>query len=191
MTVWDTADLADARRAVWADGDWAGGIDHCRAMIEPHLTLRDRTVAVDIGCGIGRLLHPIADSHRRSVFYGLDTSQAMIDHARRGMRPNVTCVRGGSEAVADLTPIDAAWSVVTFQHLPAPEQNAYVRAVAAALAHGGRFRFQFVPAGDTGPLCHPVPEQTMVGWCRTAGLDPAVDGDPLFPTWRWVTAVKP
>lgn len=188
---WTQATLEAARRAVWNDDDWDGSIAHCLARIEPALGDPDGTV-VDVGCGVGRLLHPLADRHPTWDCVGIDTSPSMLAHAySRDAGPNVRYVMGGADQLLDQAPVGAVYSVVTFQHLPLIDQAAYVDAIGASLTPGGRACIQFVHDADFGPLSHPVERATMAGWFAAAGFGTVGTGnDDRYPTWTWLEAVK-
>lgn len=182
---WAHPDLAAADRAVWDDDDWDGGVAHCFARIAP--VARDTHGPVlDIGCGTGRLLAPMERAFPDVEFVGIDPTPAMLAHAATRCTSPLIC---GSHR-APPTALGGAYSVVTFQHLPAETQGAYVAAVGRALTAGGRFVLQFVPAGDTGPLCHPVPVRAMAAWFDAAGMDVTIGDDEAFPTWAWASGVK-
>ena len=190
---WEQQAIDDAEAAVWAStGSWAEGVDHCLSMIEPAVWFDQGPVA-EIGVGVGRLLHPLAQRYPRTRFVGQDPTPTMIAKAAAGCPDPGRVTYQGSPWLRPLDePFGAIYSVVTLQHLR-PRQQAGVFVVAGSmLAPGGRLRVQWTPAGDTGPLCHPVPEADVVAWCGVAGLDVVdLDDDPLFPTWRWLTAERP
>lgn len=181
---WDVAasTYAGAQAAVWAAED---ATDACLAWLAPAFPPGAQCVA-DIGAGIGRLAVPFADLHPDCLVVAVEPSAAMARWISR--RPNLL-VRS---ALPDL-PLDGAYSMVTFQHLPATEQAAYVAQVASLLRPGGVLRFQWQTHGDTGPLAHPVPEAQMVGWCERSGLEvAAVEHGFVWddqPPWGWITAV--
>lgn len=191
MTTWDDASRthADAKRAVWDEDDYAGGIDHCLAMLAP-LTdrLADGDRVLDVGCGIGRLTIPLARRFPRCHFTGLDPSPGMLAWAACTTDlPNVGWARGDVRRVEAFPPLDAIYSVVTFQHLSVGEQVAYFGAMADALGPDGIARFQVVTEGDRGPLSHPIDPGVVRVYFESADCRVDEEPDPLFPTWRWFT----
>lgn len=182
-----------AMLAVWAGDDWDDGIALCRKYIEP-LDDAGNGRVLDIGCGIGRLLKPLALAWPEVQFIGLDPTIEMIRHAQAsivGDLPNVEYILGGCDELGEAAPIDVAYSVLTFQHLPLIDQRAYVAAIYQILDRPGRFSLQFVVDGEEGPLSHPVPVADMVEWCEEEGFRIThVHPVPEFPTWAWLTAVK-
>ncbi len=189
---WEQQAIDDAEAAVWAStGTWSEGVDHCLSMIEPAVWF-DLGPVAEIGCGIGRLLHPLADRYPLTRFVGQDPTPTMIAKAAAACpHPDrVTYQRSPWLRPVDV-PFGAVYSVVTLQHLtPAKQAGVYVVA-STMLADRGRLRVQWTPDGDTGPLCHPVPEADVVRWCGLGDLEVIdIDDDPMFPTWRWLTAER-
>ncbi len=180
---WDHPDLAKADRAAWDDDDWLGGIAHC--MSHTADAAADGPV-LDIGCGSGRLLAPMSEQFPDVEFIGLDPSAQMLSHAAQRTDARLIC--GSVEDVP--SSLGGAYSMLVFQHLPRAIQAAYVSAVGEALKRGGVFVLQWVPEGDTGPFCHPVPVDVMVGWMSDAEMVVTVEDDSVFPTWKWACAVK-
>lgn len=187
MTGWDTDTYDEAWRRVWAqEGD---GVDHCLAMLD---AVPDRGTVIDVGCGVGRLAVPFADAHPDVTVWAVDVSPTMLEFMPA--RPNVTPVLcDGRSLPSRIAPrsLDGAWSVLTFQHVPPAVQHAYLAYLGARLRPGGVAVVQFVPDGEPGPLNHPVDERTVVEWVERAGLDARIVADPEWPTWRWLTAVRP
>lgn len=194
---WNPATPEAARRAAWDDDDWDGGIRRCLwelASLEPVLE-RPGARVIDVGCGPGRLLVPVARRHPGATVIGLDPSPAMLAPAARAATAaairNVRTVLGDVATVPRLAPVDGAWSVLTLQHLPRLAQRGYVRALAAALTPGGVLRLQFVTTGDDGPLNYPVTLDEFGGWCAAAGLSVvSLAAGAVFPAWGWVTATR-
>lgn len=193
MTSWEQQAIDDAEAAVWAStGSWSEGIDHCLSLIEPALRF-DLGPVAEVGCGIGRLLHPLALRYPDTRFVGQDPTPTMLAKAVAAcpdpyrityqQEPWLLPPAGGL--------FGAVYSVVTLQHLPPMTQAAVLIGAGACLEAGGRLRVQWTPQGDTGPLCYPVPIDEVLHWCRIGHLDVIdVDPDPLFPTWRWLTAER-
>ena len=189
---WERQAIDDAEAAVWAStGSWEEGVDHCLSMIEPALWFDSGPVA-EVGVGVGRLLHPLAQRYPATRFVGQDPTPTMIAKAA------AACPDPGRvtyQCSPLLRPIDppygAVYSVVTLQHLHPKQQAGVLLTAGWTLADRGRLRVQWTPEGDIGPLCHPVPETDVTRWADIAGLDVLeVDDDPLFPTWRWLTAER-
>jgi SAM-dependent methyltransferase len=106
--------------------------------------LRPEASALEIGCGVGRLLIPLA--RRVACVQGVDISPVMIETSRAytASTPNVSArVTDGTLAgVADAS-LDFVFSFIVFQHIPAAGPiRAYVEEAARTLKPGGVFRFQ-------------------------------------------------
>lgn len=103
-------------------------------------------IALDLGCGVGRLTRAIA-ARAREVF-ALDISAEMIDRAQRE-HADVTNVRwlvGDGETLRPLADeaVDLCVSHVVFQHIPDPGVTlAYVAEMARVTRPGGTIVFQF------------------------------------------------
>ncbi len=107
---------------------------------------------LEIGCGAGRLLKPLAQRFR--TVYGVDISPEMIRRAKERLKDckNVEVwINNGS----DLKPlpsdsIDFAFSYVVFQHIPeAAVIASYIHEAYRVLKPGGLFKFQVWGLEDT------------------------------------------
>lgn len=100
--------------------------------------------ALEIGCGVGRLLRPLAGRVARVV--GVDVSAGMLERARdycKGL-PNVELelTDGGLDFLPDAG-FDFVFSHIVFQHLPRKAYaERYFRDAFRVLAPGGVFRVQ-------------------------------------------------
>lgn len=103
----------------------------------------DATV-LEIGCGIGRLLKPLA--RRAGVVIGVDISGEMVNQARLRLAafPNIRIHKTeGNLSMVDTCSVDFCFSYIVFQHFPAKEPIfAYFEEAARVLRPGGIFRFQ-------------------------------------------------
>ncbi len=100
--------------------------------------------ALEIGCGIGRLLKPLSKRIRRVV--GVDLSEEMIRRGREycADRPNVELLRteGALEGLDDAA-FDFVFSHIVFQHLPRKAYvDRYLREAHRVLRPGGLLRVQ-------------------------------------------------
>ncbi len=100
--------------------------------------------AVEIGCGVGRLLIPLA--RRIERVHGVDISPVMIETSRAytASAPSVTTrVTDGTLAGVPDASVDLVFSFIVFQHIPAEGPiRTYVSEAARVLKPGGVFRFQ-------------------------------------------------
>jgi len=100
--------------------------------------------ALEIGCGIGRLLEPLSRRVARAV--GVDLSEEMIRRAREYCRhrPNVDLHRtdGSLEILPDAA-FDFVFSHIVFQHVPRKTYvDRYLREAHRVLKPGGIVRVQ-------------------------------------------------
>lgn len=111
---------------------------------------RERGVALDFGCGAGRLTRRLAAHFRRAI--GVDVSQSMVATARElnadsGNAEFRVNASSRLEGIADAS-IDFVFSHITLQHIPAELAAGYVGEFFRVLAPGGAAVFQFVADTD-------------------------------------------
>jgi SAM-dependent methyltransferase len=110
---------------------------------------------LEIGCGIGRVLRPLAPVFGRLC--GVDVSTEMIAQSRQwlaGLQNVETRVNSGIDLEGfDDAEFDLVYSYVAFQHMPRPVFDAYLRESNRVLRPGGRLLFQvFVGPRRDSPL---------------------------------------
>jgi SAM-dependent methyltransferase len=129
----------ESEEAFEKSGEWdlenhiLGGID-----------LDPRATVLEIGCGIGRLLKPLA--RRAAIVIGVDISREMVRQAqaRLAALANIRIHKTeGNLSMVESSSVDFCFSFVVFQHFPAKELVfAYFQEAACVLRPGGIFRFQ-------------------------------------------------
>ncbi len=122
----------------------ASGAQDLDAIVLDGVVLDPAAEALEIGCGVGRLLVPLAE--RVAVAHGVDISSVMIAKSKEyaGERPNVkTALTDGTFSHLPDASLDFVFSFIVFQHIPAREPiRRYVEEAARVLKSGGVFRFQ-------------------------------------------------
>ena len=155
--------------------------------------------ALEIGCGVGRLLVPL--STRIATAHGVDISEVMIGRSKEycAHRPNVsTQTTDGTLGAFAEGSLDFVFSFIVFQHIPLRKAIAtYVREASRVLAPGGLLRFQAdgrwrersARAADTydGVVFSPAEIRAMV---EEVGLT-VVEEWGQDTHYQWVTAEKP
>jgi SAM-dependent methyltransferase/drug/metabolite transporter (DMT)-like permease len=122
----------------------ASGAQDLDAIVLDGVVLDPSAEILEIGCGVGRLLVPLAE--RVAVAHGVDISPVMIGKSKEyaADAPNVrTALTDGAVAHLEDSSIDFVFSFIVFQHIPdrAPIRR-YVEEAARVLKPGGVFRFQ-------------------------------------------------
>ena len=123
---------------------WASGRRDLDQLILPDVILDTSARALEIGCGMGRILAPL--SERIEKAFGVDISAEMIARARQGLagRGNVEVfvTRGRLDHLDDAS-LDFVYSFIVFQHIPTKKAvTLYLREAARVLKGNGVFRFQ-------------------------------------------------
>ena len=152
---WESYAQSDAEYYIWTDVDKgdafvaSGERDAARILTLCRSFLGRRRLAVEIGCGVGRLLIPVSREFDRVV--GVDIAPTMLRKlAENCDRAGVTNVVGmlADEAWDAQGPIDFAYSHIVLQHIEDwAIIDSYFARVAAALSADGVFYAQF----DTRP----------------------------------------
>ena len=109
---------------------------------------RNTWTALDIGCGIGRVLKPLAPHFYKLI--GVDVSAEMISKSKSWLRdvPNVTTVESSGVDLSLFPPryFNVVYSYVAFQHMPRPVFDLYLEEINRVLKPQGFLVFQ-IPIG--------------------------------------------
>ncbi len=101
-------------------------------------------VAIDFGCGVGRLTFPLSQRFRSC--YGIDISRSMVDFAstqkKRG--PNCTFIENTTTRLNrfENASIDLIYSAIVFQHIAPRYTREYLKEFSSLLKSGGLLVFQ-------------------------------------------------
>lgn len=150
--LWAILSRPDKRGRRWEHSEFfaagAAEVDALQALCTRLGRPRQHRLALDFGCGIGRLSRALSKYYANVL--GVDISPSMIAHARQlnadlkhvrfveNARPDLAFVEDGS--------VDLVYSVITLHHMPARLQRGYVVEFLRVLAPDGVAVFQF--AGD-------------------------------------------
>jgi SAM-dependent methyltransferase len=152
---WDARAREDAfyfvdNTGTYRDADvdrfWAEGRRNLDAVLGAvGAQLRPDDVALDIGCGVGRLTRVLAE--RTAHVHAIDVSAEMLEQARElnSHLTNVTWHHGDGTTLHPVEggSIDAVVSHVVFQHIPDPQITlGYVTEMGRVLKPGGWAAFQ-------------------------------------------------
>lgn len=158
--------------------------------IEPALHVG--STIMDFGCGVGRLVIPMAKHFMDANLMGIDISDTFREDAIREAG-----LAGVSErcyfmaAIDTKLPIDAAYTMLVMQHLTTEMKKEVIAKIYASLNPSGVFRFQYVEGDNDTFLKHDAKFADVSDWLRAVGFEIAsVDYDLIKPRWTWITAVK-
>jgi len=154
---WDARARKNARFFIAVDD--AESLEQFDGSGERHLELMLRDIpwnatwqALEIGCGIGRLLKPL--SQRIAKVHGVDISQEMLHQAQENLtsQANVQLTHSQTDLQAFQADLfDFVYSYRVFQHISERAAiDRYIHESARVLKPGGWFRFQVCTSEDVG-----------------------------------------
>lgn len=184
---WDAAARADAAwfvatghrsadRAFFAQG----ALETDRLLAFCGVTVRPADTVVEIGCGVGRMTHRLAELAGQVI--ALDISPEMVHRAARNLvdRPTAHCVIVDGDGTLPLATgsCDVVFSYITLQHVPSvTAQLRYLREALRVLRAGGAVAIQVRAAGW---------DALTYAW--VGHLAHRVQGRPTIdPAWRGAT----
>lgn len=196
---WDSqVERIGADRAAWDDEQFDQVAQSTFTFLNTIFAPKPHQKILDIGCGAGRILFPLAAAHPDTTFIGIDVSPAMVSEALRRADSkklfNVYVLdTDGRHIPQTIVKIDGAYSVLVFQHLDPETVHDYITQVASKLRQGGKFVFQFVvgdPSEDSG-FSHALTFEQVKSWLTAVGMQVVrIENDPYSENWRFITAEK-
>lgn len=146
--LWAVLSLPDKRGGRWDLEEFlATGVrevDGLLAWLDEVGAESGKAVALDFGCGVGRLTQPLAERFERAV--GLDIAPSMIEVAREINRAGDRCTFVLNErddlAVFEDASFDLIYSNITLQHMPPSLAKRYLKEMIRTLKPEGVLVFQ-------------------------------------------------
>jgi len=146
----DSANLTTERKAKFFDSG-RQHIDKVCQLVETHFgPLASEGAALDFGCGVGRLVVPLASRFRRVV--GVDVSSSMLENARQNSAglDNVELVLGLDNVKNRQKAYAFVHSYIVMQHIRPVQGMAILEDLIGCVEPGGAFAIH-VTLGDMKP----------------------------------------
>jgi len=144
--VWDNLTLQKAHDLVAPEVAWTSKrIEATLESLLSDIALNPHMRVLELGCGLGRLLKPLAQKYACS-FCGIDLSQDILAYAKDSLEglENVFLKQNDGVTIPfEDESFDFCFSVCVFQHIGLREvQKKYVREAYRVLKPGGVFKLQ-------------------------------------------------
>ena len=136
---------------------------------------------LEIGCGIGRLLVPLADKYSECNFYGLDISDEMINLAPK--RDNIKYQEVGNN-------LDLIYSMLVFQHIEHQEKINYIKLAYDKLKDEGNLFFQFVIGEENSPYSYQTSRLEIENILKDIGFNNLIFTNHMHHQWMFVRGTK-
>jgi cyclopropane fatty-acyl-phospholipid synthase-like methyltransferase len=136
---------------------------------------------LEIGCGIGRLIVPLADKYPECNFHGIDISDEMIKLAPK--RNNIKY----QEIINNL---DLVYSMLVFQHIEHKEKINYIKLAHDNLKDGGSLFFQFVIGEENSPYSYQTSKSEIENILNNIGFHSLIFSNHMHQEWMFVKATK-
>jgi len=162
---------------------WESGRRDLEDLILHDVDLEPQARALEIGCGLGRLVRPL--SERVEKAFGVDISGQMVERARRALQDRGNAeffvTNGRLSSFRDAS-LDFVYSFIVFQHVPTKKAvSVYIREAARVLKGRGLFRFQV----DGRPRKRSGPDTWLGVWYDSAELLAEVSAAGFEPISLW------
>lgn len=148
--------------------------------VDPHFQPQS---ALDFGCGVGRLVIPLARTISRVV--GLDVSQSMLAEAKKNAAEqnmaNAAFLQSDDTLSNIREQFDLVHSFIVFQHIPPERGREIFSALLAKIAPGGIGAVQFLYSKSRYADNHGMPvEEPLQTQERPPDADPEMQMNPYM-----------
>jgi SAM-dependent methyltransferase len=148
----DTTTLGDEaiKTAFFASGETH--IAHVQALVDQFFGgIKPATTVLDFGCGVGRLVRPLAARFEHAI--GIDISPKMLEiaHGNLSDYSNVTLTTSLDEIERSGKSIGLVHSYIVLQHIRPEQGLPIIKRLLGLLSDGGVFALH-VTTGDSKPL---------------------------------------
>jgi SAM-dependent methyltransferase len=171
--------------------DWCVYSEPPSYLVEHVAPTRDDDV-LEVGCGYGQWMHPIAPLVRSIV--GVDIHPTLMDKAKEKLadRPNAqTLLCDGLTLPFPDASFSLTYCISVFQHMPRSIVHGYFREIARVLKPGGRTLLHFRFADGVGEYSQDIVQDHKgdwsVGWTEdeaiAAGEAAGLPGRAIVKDW--------
>jgi SAM-dependent methyltransferase len=138
--------------------------------------------SLDFGCGVGRVLLPIARRSGQAV--GVDISDTMLNEARQqadafGVQ-NLQLIKGDDTLSSIEGPFDFVHSVIVFQHIPVPRGEAIFAELLKRMHNGSVGAIHFTYAKGFEPARPTLGLRWRRFWKRIGNAIASLRGNPVM-----------
>lgn len=169
---------------------WLSTEEELKAILQG---IKNPKMIIEIGCGTGRLLIPIAKKYPKANVLGVDISEEILKEAKtrakfiKNLDFEYTQGRGFSrEYKADLI-----YCVTVFQHIDEDGVRTWIKEVAKSLEKWGVLRFQFIEGTEREPFSNHYDIKIIKSMLEEAGLKlQKREIGLIHHLWTWITAIK-
>ena len=162
---------------------YADGREKVLRWIRPWLAETDFTPEMNVlefGCGTGRLLRALAESHEPTRVYGVDVSPTMIEHARRYLPAGTNLTVTGDDGALPFPDahFDRIYSYAVFQHIASEAiVRKSLREIGRILKPGGHVKLN-IELGYSPSFGRPTGKNSrafrgrtiLYGWTKRFGI---------------------
>ncbi len=138
--------------------------------------------SLDFGCGVGRVLVPIAKRSGQAV--GVDISETMLKEARKQLDSfginNVQLIKGDDTLSSVEGPFDFVHSVIVFQHIPVRRGEALFAELLKRMHHGSVGAIHFTYSKGFEPVRSTFGLRWRRFWKRIGNAIASLRGNPVM-----------
>lgn len=139
---------------------WASGLPDIQWQLDilrAHYGAFEPDVALDFGCGVGRLTRVMATI--ANTVHGIDVAPAMLDIARQGAPANVSYA-------SEIPDVELDWinSLIVFQHIHPRRGAQIISELVARLRPGGAITLHVTIGRDVSACLPQEDGVAIIGW---------------------------